>query len=442
MKSALFEKMRSMFHLMEHTYQAISPAEMLIYQLARGNTFNMRVVGLETVKRFRRENPDCAVTFKSNHLSEADFVLLAMLFREHGLRLLIEGGSNLFLENIDVYRDLLPAIVDPSLRSLAESRRLSVAQYLSQRGAFKVFRQPVSLPQPGGETIKLGRKEILTLARAYRQHLVMEKEMYLTFPGFSTVRSSLLDLLKMDSIKTGRTYTGKIDGFHHLPFHMDIEASQDAGVDLYIVGVNVAYERVLEDDNFQELTRLHEAGAEPQEIYLQDLGYVVRRFLADKRKTHLSVKFTEPRKVDIKPMRGDVLGTKIKFAAHAYARETFEQVMGMQPVFPANIFFSAFDDQFSRMPVPVMREKIDDLRDHLRHLTWGRQKRRVDLHFVLGYNHQIMSADEIINRTFETFTATANPVTSLDGEMFVVHNRDVAAQYRNHIAHFFSETKK
>ncbi len=442
MKKSLYDKMTPLFPLMAHDWQEISPVEMLIYRLARGNTYNMRVVGMEAIKRFRRDNPGCAITFKSNHLSEADFVLLAVLFREHGLRLLIEGGSNLFLENIDIFQGLLPSLLGPSFGGIAEGRRLSVAQYLSQRGAFKVFRNPVSLPQPNGEEVKLGRKEILSLARAYRQHLVMNKELYLTFPGFSTIRSGLLDLLKMDSVKTGRTYTGKIDGFHHLPFHMDIEASLDTGVDVYFVGVNVAYERVLEDDNFQELTRLHEAGVDPQDIYLKDLGYVVRRFLDDKRKANLSIKFSEPRKVDIKPMRGDVLGTKIKFAAHAYARETFEQVMGMQPVFPANIFFSAFDEQFNRMPARLMREKIDDLRDHLRHLTWGRQKRRVDLHFVLGYNHQIMSADEIINRTFEVFTATERPVTSLDGDSFVVHNHDVAAQYRNHIAHFFSESKK
>jgi hypothetical protein len=89
-----------------------------------------------------------------------------------------------------------------------------------------------------------------------------------------------------------------------------------------------------------------------------------------------------------------------------------------------------------------MREKIDDIRDHLRNLRWGKQKRRVDLHYVLAYNYQIMSADEIINRTFEVFTATDRPVTSLDGDMFVVHNREVAMQYRNHIDHFFGEPKK
>jgi hypothetical protein len=187
---------------------------------------------------------------------------------------------------------------------------------------------------------------------------------------------------------------------------------------------------------------MHEAGVNPQEIYLKDIGYVVRQFLADKRKVNLSIKFGEPRKIDTKPLKGDVLGTKIKFAAHTYAKETFERVLGMQPVFPANIYFSAFDENFNRLPVRIMREKIDDIRDRLRHLAWGRQKQRVDLHYVLGYHHQIMSADEIINRTFEVFTATERPITTLDGDMFVVHNRDVAAQYRNHIAHFFGEPKK
>jgi hypothetical protein len=442
MKKNLYDKMQSMFHLMAHDYQEIGPLETLIYTLARGNTFNMRVVGLEAIKRFRRENPDCAVTFKPNHLSEADFILLAVLFRKHGLRVLIEGGSNLFLDDIDIFRDLLPKLTGTSFQSPQEESPLSVAHYLTRRGAFKVFRKPVALKQPNGEEIKLGRKETLSLTRAYRQHLVMEKEMYLTFPGYSTVRSSLLDLLKMDEVKTGRTYTGKIDGFHHLPFQMDIEASLDTGVDVYIVDVNVAYERVLEDENFQELTRMHEAGVSPQEIYLKDIGYVVHQFLADKRKVNLSIKFGEPRKIDTKSLKGDVLGTKIKFAAHTNAKETFERVLGMQPVFPANIYFSAFDENFNRLPVRIMREKIDDIRDRLRHLAWGRQKQRVDLHYVLGYHHQIMSADELINRAFEVFTATERPITTLDGDMFVVHNRDVAAQYRNHIAHFFDEPKK
>jgi hypothetical protein len=199
---------------------------------------------------------------------------------------------------------------------------------------------------------------------------------------------------------------------------------------------------VLEDENFQELTRMHEAGVSQEKIYIHDMGYIIRRFCENKRKVHLSLKFGEPRRIDTKPMKGDVLGTKIKFAAHASAKETFERVMGMQPVFPANIYFSAFDEQFNRLPVQVMREKIDDIRDHLRHLVWGRQRLRIDLHYVLGYNLQIMSADEIINRTFEVFAALKRPITSLDGDTFVVHNHDVAMQYRNHIAHFFEAAKK
>jgi len=442
MKKSLYDKMKPMFPLMAHDYSEIGTLERFIYQLALGNTFNIRVVGLEAIKRFRRENPNCAITFKPNHLSEADFIVLGVLFRQNDMRVLIEGGNNLFIEEIDIFRDVLPALIHAGFQKLAETHQLTIAQYLSQRGAFKVFRNPVTLRQPDGEEIKLGRKDILSLSRAYRQHLVESKEMYLTFPGFSTIRTSLLELLKMDGVKTGRSYTGKIDGFHHLPFQMDIEAAVDAGVDVAIVPVNLAYERVLEDENFQELTRMHEAGVSPQQIYFHDMGYIIRRFCEDKRKVDLSFKFGEPRKIDTHSLRGDVLGTKIKFAAHTYAKETFERVMGMQPVFPANVYFSAFDEDFTRMPVSVMREKIDDVRDHLRHLVWGKQRRRVDLHYVLGYNLQIMSADEIINRTFEVFAALERPITSLDGDMFVVHNHDVAMQYRNHVAHFFEPPKK
>jgi hypothetical protein len=141
-------------------------------------------------------------------------------------------------------------------------------------------------------------------------------------------------------------------------------------------------------------------------------------------------------------LKSDVLGAKIKFAAHTAAKETFEGVMGMQPVFPANIYFSAFDERFNRMPTRVMRERIDDVRDRLRHLVWGRQRRRIDLHYVLGYSGQMLSSDEIINRTFEVFATPERPITSLDGDMFVVHNHDVAMQYRNRIAHFLEPAKK
>ncbi len=442
MKKALFDKMKPMFHLIEHRYQESGPLEMLIYALARGNTFNTRVVGLEAIKRFRKAHPDCAITFKPNHLSEADFIVLGVLFREHGLRVVIEGGSNLFLENVDLFKDVFPAIISPAMAELAETHRLSVAEYLASRGAFKVFRNTVTVRQDDGQELKLGKKDILSLSRAYRYHLMTEREMFLTFPGFSAVKPSLFDLLKADEIKTGRSYTGRIDGFHHLPFQMDIEAAVDAGVECYIVGVNLAYERVLEDEHFEELTRMQAAGTKPEEIYFKDMAHIIRRFCGDYRKVHLSVKFSEPRRIETKPLKGDLLGAKIKLAAHACAKETFEAVMGMQPIFPANVYFSAFDEHFNRLPIQVMREKIDDIRDHLRNLTWGRQGQRVDLHYLLGYNRQIMAADEIINRSFEVFTAVERPITSLDGDMFVVHNRNVASQYRNHIAHFLEKPKK
>lgn len=442
MKKQLYEKMTSLFHLIEHDYHDISALEMIIYQLARGNTFNMRVVGLEGIKRFRKEHPDCSITFKPNHLSEADFILLGLVFRENGLRVVTEGGANLFIDDIDLFQDLLPAVVNHNLKSSTAERRMSVSNYLKSRGAFKVFREPVTLKQENGSEIHLGKKEILSLTRAYRYHLVQQKEMYVTFAGYSTVKSGLLELLKKNGLKTGRSYTGKLEGFHHLPFLMDIEASLYTGVDVYIVDVNIAYEQVMEDENFRELMKLQASGANKNEIYQKDLGFIIKEFCSDKKKGNLSIKFGEPRKIETSGLKEGLVGRKIKNTAYKYAQETFEKVLSMQPVFPANIYFTAFDESFNKMPVPAMIEKINDLRDYLRTLAWGRENRRVDLHYVLGYNHHIISADEIINRTFQNFNTPGRRITDIDGDMFVVYNRDVARQYRNHTAHFFENMGK
>ena len=357
MKRLLYEKMESLFHLIEHDHQGTGALEMLIYKLARGNTFQMRVIGMEAIKEFRAEHPDCAITFKPNHLSEADFILLSLLFRENGLRLLIEGGANLFIDHIDVFRDLLPKFVDPALKEELGNHRLSVAQYLQKRGAFKVFRNPVTISQNNGPALNLGRKEILSLTRAYRYNLVKQKEMYVTFPGFSAVKSGLLDLLKKEEIKTGRSYTGRIDGFHHLPFQMDIEASLETGVDVYAVPVNIAYERVLEDEHFAKLTRLYESGASKREIYINDLGYILKEFYSDKIKGNLSIKFGEPHKINNPDLKEGFSSRKIKSTAHKLAEEFFDNMLTMQPVFPANIYFTAFSENFNRMPVGVMKEK-------------------------------------------------------------------------------------
>lgn len=429
--------MQSMFHLIEHDWQDINPMELVIYQLARGNTFNMRVIGLEGIKRFKEANPDCAITFKPNHLSEADFILLSILFRENDMKVLVEGGSNLFIDDIDIFRDVLPGYILEGLKSFADKHQMSIARYLSTRGAFKVFREPQKIIQPDGSEIEMGRKEIISLTRAYRYHLVKEKEMYVTFPGFSSIKLGLLEMLKKDGTKTGRSYTGKIDGFHHLPFQIDIEAALYANVDVYAVPVNIAYERVLEDEHFAELARLYENGSNKNEIYLKDLGYIVSEFYNDKRKVNLSIKFGEPCKIDTSDLKDTFAGRKIKGSAHAYAEKLFDDMLTMQPLFPANIYFSAFNENFNRTPVRVMKEKIDDIRDYLRTLEWGRNKRRVDLHYVLGYNHHIISADEIINRTFQIFSRPNRHITAIDGDMFVVYNREVAQQYKNHTAHFF-----
>ncbi len=441
MKKQQFEKMESMFHLIQHEWQDINPLELVVYQLARGNTFNMRVIGLEGIRRFREENPDCAITFKPNHLSEADFILLSILFREHNMKVLVEGGANLFIDDIDIFTDLLPKFVREEFKDFLKDQRMSIAQYLSSRGAFKVFREPLTIIQPDGSELTIGRKDIISLTRAYRYHLVKAKEMFVTFPGYSSIKLGLLDLLKKDGTKTGRSYTGKIDGYHHLPFQMDIEASLETGVDVYVVPVNIAYERVLEDEHFAKLTRLYESGESKREIYINDLGHIVKEFYSDKNKGGLSIKFGEPRKINTPDLKEGFAGRKIKSAAHKHAEESFDSMLAMQPIYPANIYFTAFADNFNRTPVGVMKEKIDDIRDYLRTLVWGRAKRRVDLHYVLGYNHHIISADEIINRTFQIFSRPNRHITDIDGDMFVVYNKEVAQQYKNHAAHFFENIK-
>jgi len=437
MKKQQLEKMESLFHLIRHEWQEINPLELSIYQLARGNTFNMRVVGLETIKRLREENPDCAITFKPNHLSEADFILLSILFREHKMKVLVEGGANLFIEDIDIFTDVLPKFVMKEFKDFVKDKRMSIAQYLTSRGAFKVFREPLSIKQPDGSEMTIGRKDIISLTRAYRYHLVRQKEMFVTFPGYSSIKLGLLNLLKKDGTKTGRSYTGKIDGFHHLPFQMDIEASLDTGVDVYVVPVNIAYERVLEDEHFAKLAQLYESGASKRDIYINDLGYIVREFYCDKNKGHLSIKFGEPRKINAPDLKDGFVGRKIKSAAYKHAEESFEHVMAMQPIFPANIYFTAFDENFNRMPVRVLKDKINDIRDYLGTLVWGKAKRRADLNYVLNYDHHIMSPDEIINRTFQIFCGPERHITDIDGGTFVVYNKEVAQQYRNHTAHFF-----
>jgi hypothetical protein len=439
MKQQQYEKMESMFHLIQHEWRDINPLELSIYQLARGNTFNMRVIGFEGIKRLRDSNPDCAITFKPNHLSEADFILLSILFRENNMKVLVEGGSNLFIDDIDIFKDLLPRFVMTKFKEYAKDYRMSISRYLTTRGAFKVFREPQRVVLPDGSEKDMSRKDIISLTRAYRYHLVKEKEMYVTFPGFSSIKLGLLELWKKDGTKTGRSYTGKIDGFHHLPFQMDIEASLYADTDLYAVPVNIAYEHVLEDEHFAELARLYESGKNKREIYLKDLGYILQEFYCDKNKGNLSIKFGEPRKIDISDLKDGFAGRRIKSAAYKHAEELFENMLSMQPIFPPNIYFTAFDEYFSSTPVRVIKEKIDDIRDYLRTLVWGKAKRRVDLHYVSGYNHNIISADEIINRTFQIFNRPNRHITAVDGDMFVVFNKEVAQQYKNHTSHFFRD---
>ena len=175
---------------------------------------------------------------------------------------------------------------------------------------------------------------------------------------------------------------------------------------------------------------------------MKDLGYIVQSFCRNKHKGELSIKFGKPLKIDTSLFNEPFLGRKIKNSAQSLAKSTFRKSLAMQPIFPANIYFSAFDEYFNRLSLRHMKEKIDDIRDHLRHLLWGKKRWRVDLHYVLDYGNHILSADEIINRTFDLFASRDKQITARDGDMFVIYNNPVAMQYRNHIAHFIEGMRK
>lgn len=433
MKEILYNKMKSLFHVVEHDYKEVSPLEITIMRLARGNTFNLRVTGLNEIKEFRKQNPDCSITFKPNHLSEADFIMLCVLFREHNMRVLSEGGSNLFIDNIDVFKDLLPNFVNPGFKDTLNNNTFSISDYLSERGAFKVFRTPEIIKQDDGSEIKIGPKEMLSLSRAYRYHLVKDREMYVTYPGFSIVKSDFNGLQRKNEVKTGRSYSGKLDGFLHHPFQMDIEASLFSNVDVYIVGVNIAYSPVLEDCNFRELENLFKSGAGIKEIYCKDIGYIISEFCRDKIKGDMSIKFSKPEKIDTSAMNSASSGKIVKDAAHAYARSTFKEVLSMQPVFPANIFFTSFDEAFNKMPLQKFKERIHELCNSL----YARAE-DIDLHYLLGYDKQIISPDEIINRTLNIFNSDIRRIAGVEGDSVLVYDKDVAQQYKNHTDHIFN----
>ncbi|MDY6967379.1 MAG: hypothetical protein SVR08_01810 [Spirochaetota bacterium] len=432
MNKQLYDKIKSMFHLIEHNYEKCLPSELVVLQLSRGNVFDMRVQGLDEIIKFRDENPDCSITFKPNHLSEADFILLYILFAENDMRVLIEGGSNLFIDNIDLYQDIIPNFINHGIKEIFKDQKMYINEYMLKKGGFKVFREPTVIAQDDGSEIHLGKKEIISLSRAYRYHLVKNKEMYVTFPGYS---SSTSELLQSKIIKTGRSYSGKTDGFHHLPFLMDIEASLLTGVDVYIVDVNIAYEPVLEDEYFKDIKKLHESGANRDEIYYNDLGFIIKEFIRNRKTGDLSIKFGKPLKIDTSLFKDHNTKIKIKKAAATLAEDTFNKSLFMHPIFPSNIYFTAFNKDFDNISIRNLKDNINEIRDYLINIAFGGEKTEVDLHYILGYNDHIISADEIINRTFQKFSIPEKKITGCEGDMFVVYNKDAAIQYRNHSAH-------
>jgi hypothetical protein len=97
--------------------------------------------------------------------------------QENEAVLFLEGGSNLFIDDIDIFKDILPVFVNPQFKNAFNKHPMSLAQYLSKRGAFKLLREPGIIKNKNGDTIKIGKMDLFSLTRAYRYHIVKEKEM-------------------------------------------------------------------------------------------------------------------------------------------------------------------------------------------------------------------------------------------------------------------------
>jgi hypothetical protein len=396
------DTIEQLFGLVEHHHQFSPPNELNIVNLFSSNIFEKRIVGFDDMIVYRKKHPDDAFILVSNHLSEADFVETMLHFMNHHERLLIQGGDNLFIDNL--------AITTESL-----SLSLDLDTYLRSRGAFQIIRKPKTVQYQGKET-QLNQKDVLRLNKSYLFHLVEEGEFILQYPGQSMV----------DGIpKQGRTYTGMIDSFSRAIFQLLIEASVSTKKKIHIVPMNISYERVVEDEQFNVLLKMRAEQSSDAQLYMADLGYIIKQYLNPDRKTRLCIKFGQP-----EPMKLQYFwiryGLGKKGASVKLADQYYDKVMSLQSPFPPNIMFTAMKD-CSRLDMTSLKEKIFPLME------------RLDFHgadmFYLKHDGELLAPDAIIEKTFEIF-GPRNIIAKNDGYVEILQP-DVATQYVNHIAYLF-----
>ncbi len=397
------DTIENFFSLVEHHHHFSPPGEMNIVNLFSSNTFEKRIVGFDEMIAYRKKHPDDAFILVSNHLSEADFVETMLHFMNNHERLLIQGGDNLFIKNFGI-------------KTEAMSLKLDLDTYLRSRGAFQIIRKPKTV-QYQGEEVQLNQKDVLRLNKSYLFHLVAAGEFILQYPGQSMANGKP---------KQGRTYTGNIESFSRAIFQLLIEASVSTNKKIHIVPMNISYERVIEDEQFNVLLKLKADKSSNAQIYMADLGYIINHYLNPDRKSRLCIKFGKP-----EPMKLQYFwiryGLGRKGASVKLADQYYDKVMSLQTPFPPNIMFTAMKG-YNRMDKTYLKEKISLIMELL-------DLRGADM-FYLKKEGNLLAPDVIIDETFEIF-GHRNIIDRKDGSIEILQ-LDVAEQYVNHIAYLLS----
>ena len=387
-----------LFDLVAHNHQYPPANELNIVNLFADSTFKKRVLGFDTFISYRKKHADDAFVLVSNHLSEADFIETMRHFMNKTERLLIQGGDNLFIENFEIQTDII-------------NLKLNLNAYLRSRGAFQIIRKPKTV-QFNGENIELNQKDVLRLNRAYLFQLVEQGETFLQYPG-----QSVID----DKPKQGRTYTGKIDSFSRAIFQLLIDAAITTKKEIHIVPMNISYETVIEDTQFQVLLKMKAEEASDKDLYMADMGYIINEYLNPNRKGRLCIKFGKP-----EPMKLQHFWTKLglgkKAAATRLAAQSYDRVMSLQTPFPPNVVFTAMKGH-KRLDIKYLEEKIALLVELL-------DLRGADMHY-LKTKKALKSPAVIIDESLSTF-GKRKIISRKNGKLEILRP-DVAEQYVNHI---------
>ena len=97
-----YEGMKELFPVVAHNYQRAGKAELDLVNVTSQSTFEKRIIGFERLVAYRKAHPNDAIILISNHLSEADFLETILHFYNNDERLLIQGGDNLFIEDVKI----------------------------------------------------------------------------------------------------------------------------------------------------------------------------------------------------------------------------------------------------------------------------------------------------------------------------------------------------